>query len=251
MISFNKIGYMGRLGNQMFQYAALKGIATNKEYWYSIPDRIIELTECFKIPPTLLNSNNKTINVDSFNFNEHIFNNCPDNVDIVGFFQTEKYFKHIKKQIKEDFIFKDEILKKSIEYLNYLNIQTEKIALHIRRTDYCTDKNFLLLDFQYYADALKILNNLPVLVFSDDIQWCKEQIFFKNNRFVFSALENTNLDLCVMSMCDYHIIANSSYSWWGSWLAQSKKTIAPKQWFTGDYKQWNTKDLYLNDWIVL
>ena len=54
-----------------------------------------------------------------------------------------------------------------------------------------------------------------------------------------------------MSMCDYHIIANSSFGWWGSWLAKSKKTVAPKRWFTGDLKDWNTKDLYLNDWIVI
>jgi hypothetical protein len=242
---------MGRLGNQMFQYAALKGIATNKGYWYSIPDWDLEIKKCFKIPPTLPNNNYETIYIEDFPFNNTFFNSCPDDRDICGYFQTEKYFKHIKKQIKEDFTFKDEILYKSIQYLNDLNIPTEKIALQVRRTDYLTNINFVNLDLQYYVDALRILNNLPVIVFSDDIQWCKEQTIFKDSRFIFSNLNDGNLDLCVMSMCDYHIIANSSFGWWGSWLAKSKKTVAPKRWFTGDLKDWNTKDLYLNDWIVI
>lgn len=250
MISFNNIGNMGRLGNQMFQYAALKGIATNKGYWYSIPNQDLEITKCFKIPPTLSNNNYETIYIEDFSFNETFFNTCPDDRDICGYFQTEKYFKHIKKQIREDFTFNNETLNKSVNFLNNLNIQTEKIALQVRRTDYLTENNFVSLDLQYYADALKILSNLPVIVFSDDIQWCKQQPFFKNNRFLFSDLD-ANSDLCVMSMCEYHIIANSSFGWWGSWLANSKKTIAPKHWFSGDFKDWNTKDLYLNDWIVI
>jgi hypothetical protein len=53
-----------------------------------------------------------------------------------------------------------------------------------------------------------------------------------------------------MSLCDYHIICNSSFSWWGSWLAKSKKTVAPKNWFGGDCINHNTEDLYLKNWIV-
>jgi hypothetical protein len=56
-----------------------------------------------------------------------------------------------------------------------------------------------------------------------------------------------------MSLCNYHIIANSSFSWWGSWLANSKQTIAPKKWFSpnGSLLNWNTKDLYLPNWITI
>jgi hypothetical protein len=53
-----------------------------------------------------------------------------------------------------------------------------------------------------------------------------------------------------MSLCDYHIIANSSFSWWGSWLSKSKQTIAPKRWFAGDFLKWNTRDLYIPNWII-
>jgi hypothetical protein len=54
-----------------------------------------------------------------------------------------------------------------------------------------------------------------------------------------------------MTLCDYHIIANSSYSWWGSWLAKSKQTIAPKKWFSGQFSNFNTKDLYKKGWIII
>jgi hypothetical protein len=54
-----------------------------------------------------------------------------------------------------------------------------------------------------------------------------------------------------MSLCDYHIIGNSTFSWWGAWLSNSKQIIAPSQWFDGDLKTNKLDDLYLDDWIVL
>jgi hypothetical protein len=106
---------------------------------------------------------------------------------------------------------------------------------------------------KYYKNALKTLDkNIPVLIFSDDIDWCSKQKLFEDDRFFISDLGNSSVDLCLMTMCNYHIIANSSYSWWGSWLAKSKKTIAPKIWF-GDvlFIEKDTKDIYLNDWILI
>jgi len=61
----------------------------------------------------------------------------------------------------------------------------------------------------------------------------------------------TDADLCLMSLCKYHIIANSSYSWWGSWLAKSEKTIAPQKWFGGDCINYNTQHLYCSGWEIL
>ena len=74
---------------------------------------------------------------------------------------------------------------------------------------------------------------------------------FLNPRFKFIKSNNIQIDLCLMTMCNYHVIANSSFSWWGSWLANSEKTIAPKNWFGGDCINHNTQDLYLSDWIII
>lgn len=273
MISFNNLGNLGQLGNQMFQYAGLKGIATHKKYQYSIPTKTIDITKCFEIPSTQTNTNTTIVQSNSLGFDSYFFDNCPNNVDIIDFFQTEKYFAHIKNQIREDFTFKADIIKNCKKYIKSLQHYKEMIGLHIRRKDYIKNKVLVSLDLQYYFDALKLLNNsLPVMIFSDDKDWCKQQKLFNSNRFIISSLTNAYEDLCCMSMCQYHIIANSSYSWWGAWLAQSKKVIAPKKWYTDNaikdintknlyqngkmihkfnFKYWNTEDLYLKDWIVI
>jgi hypothetical protein len=247
MISFNNIGHMGRLGNQMFQYAALKGIAKHKGYWYSIPSNT-SLSECFQIPETLSNNNHKVVSVDKFEFDDEFFNRCPDDVDIVGYFQSEKYFKHIEQEIRQDFTFYDIILEECLSYRNTLT-DTQIISLHIRRSDYLSDPNFECLSLNYYWNALKLLPKFPVIVFSDDPEWCKNQ--FIKDSFIISPFKDPSYDLCLMSLCNYHIIANSSFSWWGSWIAESKQTIAPRKWFTGDFSNWNTKDLYLPNWIKI
>ena len=92
---------------------------------------------------------------------------------------------------------------------------------------------------------------VPVLVITNDKEWCQEK--FNNERFITSPFEDACIDLCLMSLSDYHIIANSSFSWWGSWLGKSKKTIAPWNWFSsnGNLSNNNTKDLYLPNWILL
>jgi len=248
MISFNNLGHMGRLGNQMFQYSALKGIARKNQYQYSIPSNT-SLQECFKLPTTPLNQNTNSLSIDQFEFDSNLFNNCPDDVDLIGYFQTEKYFKHIESEIRQDFTFHDRISNICSHYRENLFPEKEVISLHVRRTDYLSDKNFYSLSLNYYYQSLELLPDLPVIVLTDDYEWCKTE--FTSKRFRVSKSNNPYIDLCLMSLCDYHIIANSSFSWWGSWLAESKKTIAPKVWFAGEFSNWNTKDLYLPDWITL
>lgn len=252
MISFNNMGYMGHLGNQMFQYAALKGIASHKKYDYSMPYQKLDLTDCFIIPKTKGNQNFNILTVEKFEFDQQFFDNCPDNVDIMGFFQSEKYFKHIEKEIREDFRFKNNISNICKIYKNQIYNDSKILSIHIRRGDYITDSNFANLDISYYEEALNTFDkDILVLIFSDDIEWCEDQKIFKEDRFIISKSKNSYIDLCLMTLCDYHIIANSSFSWWGSWLAKSKKTIAPKNWFSGEFSNWNTKDLYLPDWIII
>ena len=114
MIGFNHLGKIGRLGNQMFQYAALRGIADKHGYDFTIPDSNFEdewnehqLFDVFKLP-NLKNRgmiDAQYVQENQFHFNQELFDTCPDNVSIYGFFQTEKYFSHIADSIKEDFKF--------------------------------------------------------------------------------------------------------------------------------------------------
>jgi len=284
MIGYNNIGRNGRLGNQMFQYAALKGIAANREFEYTIPPEHASLQidnyglmEAFKLSTNKhigwVNSEKK-VEEGGFHFDENLFNNCPDDVDIVGYFQTEKYFKHIETDIRKDFIFKDDWLNPCKEFMEDFKDQ-EVISLHVRRGDpNLTDKRGFkwayvnLQDYhpvqllEYYEPPLKYFpEDFPVLVFSDSIDWCKEQEIFQADRFMFSEPEHTYsdgalvpyVDLCLMSLCSHAIIANSSMSWWGAWLIQNenKKIVAPKMWFGSAYSHHNTTDLYCSDWVII
>jgi len=246
------LGQLGRLGNQLFQYASTLGISENNKLNFAIPSNS-DLYNFFEMPKTSSWFNFKKIKVrDEIGFDEEIFNNCPDNIDLLGYLQSEKYFKNVENKVRNNLTFKPSVIKQVESFfIKNCLIDTEKISLHIRRTDYLTDVNFVQLDLNYYLKALNYFDNLPVIVFSDDPEWCSNQDIFKNKRYVISNLNSSVLDLCAMTFCQYHIIANSSFSWWGSWLAKSKKTVAPKQWYSGNLNSWSTNNLYLNDWIIV
>lgn len=266
MISNDDIGNLGRLGNQMFQYAALRGLAAKHNYEYCLPPKEyvgtkdpncassdVNIFECFKLKEAPIQITNFPRYVErSFELDHYLWDSCPDNISFWGYFQTEKYFKHIEEDIRKDFTFIDEIFEPCKESFYNIFGSTKVLSIHIRRGDYLRYPNHPVQSKEYYKNAINLFDDsTPVMVFSDDIEWCKEQEIFSDDRFVFSENTNTAVDLCLLSMCHYHIIANSSFSWWGSWLAKSEKTIAPSVWFAGTDTGKNLNDLYLKDWIVI
>ena len=271
MIYLNYLGKMGQLGNQMFQYASLKGIASHKNYNFCIPNHNelivdalgnhlrIELFTPFKLKNFFeenigLGNLNSVVIIEEkhFHFDEDLFNNCPDNSCLVGYFQTEKYFSHIRKELLEDFEFIDEIQNPCKDMIKDTD---NPVALHIRRGDFLRNSgNHNNLNLDYYEDALKFFDDgRQVIIFSDDPIWCKEQTLFKDDRFLISETDNSYIDLCLMSMCNDFIIANSTFSWWGAWLSQNsnKKVVAPKKWFGPNNQHHNTKDLFPQNWTII
>ena len=280
MLTFNGIGSLGRLGNQMFEYAAIRGIAAKHGYDWMIPtpDRKgienYSLHECFKLSSERHEGVKEIQYLPEpyFHFCDELFEQCPDNVNLHGFFQSWRYFDHIADSIREDFTFHDEHLKPCQEMIQSVK---EPIMLHVRRGDpNLTDVRGFKWSYtqcgsmhpvqpvEYYEKALaEFPEYQPVLVFSDSIDWVKEQEFFAGDRFLLSEPQDKYADgsftpyadLCLMSLCSHAIIANSSMSWWGAWLQTNpnKKVIAPKMWFGPDYANKDTKDLYCPNWIVL
>ena len=257
MIGFNRLGKNGRFGNQMFQYAALKGIAKNRGYDFCIPsgpkskDDLYdsqnqhELFIAFNLDCKIVDQFNAPyVQESSFTFDNNLFENCQDNVNIHGFFQTKKYFKNIEDEIRNDFTFKNDIInpcKESFDGNDY-------IGLHIRRTDYVGKQNYHpLCTLDYYERALKKLPDVPVIIVSDDPDWCGNQNLFKSDRFLISDSDNNIIDMCILSLCKYHIIANSSFSWWGAWLSNSIKVIAPKIWY-GSAANLDDRDIVPENW---
>lgn len=263
MIGFNSLGKLGKLGNQMFQYAALRGIAVNKGYQICIPisqNKNVwtdhQLNSCFKMQNLnqlnyqLIDSKRPTVVESSFAFDQNLFTNCPDWITLHGYFQSEKYFRHIRDQILIDFQFHDNILETSKEViLNWSN----PVALHVRRTDYVTNSNHTVLSLDYYEKALEQFDSdREVIIFSDDPQWCLDQKLFESDRFMVSQSDDAYLDLCLMTLCSGHIIANSSFSWWGAWLSSSEKIIAPSGWFRGSNNEHlDTKDIIPETWTII
>ena len=266
MIGFNALGRMGRLANQMFQYASLKGISRNVGADFCIPyykdavdDGIgnklrSELFDSFdlKVNIGVLNNGHAPVVKERFfHFDEELFSLCPDHVSLQGFFQTEKYFKNVENEIREDFTFNGGILNPCKEMIDSVD---NPIALHIRRTDYVSNsENHHNLSLDYYKKALSMFeSDRNVIVFSDDPGWCNKQELFSEDRFLISENTDNRVDLCLMSLCSDFIIANSTYSWWGAWLSPNpdKKVIAPVEWFgkTGYTKDHNTTDLIPNEW---
>jgi len=282
-LAFNNIGSLGRLGNQMFEYAALRGIAARHGYEWCIPPperKGIEnysLHECFKLSPNRREGIMEPCQYAQepyFHFCQELFDTCPDNVSLHGFFQSWRYFDNVKDEIRKDYTFHEGILEPCKEMMEELEGQ-EPIMLHVRRGDpNLTDPRGFKWSYtqcgsmhpvqpiEYYEKALRAFpQDQPVIVFSDSPEWVKEQEFFKPNRFMISEPEDKYADgsytpyadLCLMSLCSHAIIANSSMSWWGAWLQTNpdKMVFAPKMWFGSDYKDKDTKDLYCPKWILL
>ena len=168
----------------------------------------------------------------------------------MGYLQSEKYFKHIKDDVLNDFEFLDEIQNESNNFIDAYKDRT-KVSVHLRRTDYVTHAHIHVPpSLNYYSNAMNMFDDAVFFVFSDDIEWCKKQNIFNGKDVVFPSINDKYIDFCIMSMCDHNIIANSSYSWWASYLNKNvdKKIIAPSTWFGFAC---NLNDLYMNNWTVL
>ena len=263
MLAFNHLGHLGRLGNQMFQYASLRGIAARRGYDFGIPPskfedewRSHQLFELFDLP-NLPRSNVKYLDGGNapvaqerfFHFDQLLFDQCPNDISLFGYFQSEKYFKHIEDSIREDFVFREHILEPCKEIAEGFD---NPVSLHVRRTDYLTNSaNHYNLSLEYYEEALKHFDGRQVIVFSDDPEWCQEQELFSDDQFLVSESGDNKIDLCLMTFCTSHIIANSSFSWWGAWLAKSEKVIAPSKWFGPNNADKETKDLIPETWTII
>lgn len=174
-----------------------------------------------------------------------------------GYFQSFKYLDQIRDVLlKEITLVKPledkygELLKK-ILYLN-------SASIHIRRGDYIVGNNkkvWQTFGLEYYKEALDVISKKVIdpvfFVFSDDIEWVKENLKIDEAFFVSSPLTKDYEEIILMSKCKHNIIANSSFSFWGAWLNQNpnKNVIAPKKWCNKFIKEY--KDLAPKEWIKI
>ena len=184
------------------------------------------------------------------------------NTFLNGYWQSYKYFDEISNLIKKQFTLKNPLTQTSEQQKKIISIKPVSISVHLRRGDYLTKYSNiysqLSLDHYYKAiDQIKTKldkNVICVFVFSDDIEWCKQNFKLKDE-VVF--IENPpskpdHEDLFLMSYCTHNIISNSSYSWWAAWLNTNadKIVIAPKNWYKQQEPEFNAS-IYPPTWTVL
>ena len=176
---------------------------------------------------------------------------------LVGFWQSEKYFSSIAPLIRRDFAFAAPLAGNS-KWVEKMS-SCESVSVHVRRGDYASDTRTHtthgLCDLEYYERAIScIAARVPspeFFVFSDDPLWARDNIKLGNRcHYVDGNVELRSYDdMRLMSLCKHHIIANSTFSWWGAWLnaRQEKIVVAPERWFATDRN--DPKDLIPESWI--
>jgi hypothetical protein len=207
----------------------------NGSLWGRIQSKLIA-----RFFPSYLDRLNKIVRESQYNFDSFILN-TPDNHCIDGYWQSEKYFKEIESTIRSDFSFKNPIISES-EIIAARIRNSNSICINVRRTDYVTIHN-AFIGTDYIQKGVKIIvekiKNPEFFVFSDDIQWCQENIKL-DYPVHFIGHEHAGLKfgnyMQLMTLCRHMIIPNSSFAWWAAWLNQNpdKIIIAPKNWLNAE-----------------
>lgn len=192
-----------------------------------------------------------------FHFDPRILT-VPGNVYLDGYWQSEKYFKDIEPIIRAEFSVKtapdsvNEAMAQSIR-------RTQSVSLHIRRGDYGSDAATHQVhgtcSLEYYHTAIERLLSAGLephfFIFSDEPQWAQSnlELEYPATFITHNGPDRDYEDLRLMSLCQHHIIANSTFSWWGAWLCVNpeKIVLAPRKWFrTSEH---DTRDLIPETWL--
>lgn len=272
MMNISIVFLQGGLGNQLFQYAFFlskkeKGenvVCNSTMLQISVQHNGFELKSLFDIQDVECNSNKLFLRMlcrfivnREFKFKKVVlkclsfcglqlvidaipsvyqpqFPDCKHRTYYLGYWQTEKYFVHIRQQLLDVFCFDESKL--SPQTLSVRNrIQcSNSVSLHVRRGDYLSEQNKKLYDgictLNYYERAISMMEervtNPVFYIFSDDMEWVRQSLNVSNATFIdWNRREDSWQDMYLMSQCKHNIIANSTFSWWGGWLNTNSEKI--------------------------
>ncbi|MBS1646336.1 MAG: alpha-1,2-fucosyltransferase [Bacteroidetes bacterium] len=203
----------------------------------------------------------KQLIIQRFNEYNKQYLSIKNNTCFVGRWQSELYFKDAEQQIRKEFtittLLNNEI-KKTAENIK----NTNSICLHIRRGDLITSSVYSssigALSMEYYTQAIHYIKqqieNPTFFIFSDDIEWCKQNIILPDPTFYMNnttAGEKAEGHLHLMQQCKHFIISNSTYAWWGAWLSanKNKRVIYPENWYKDS--KYNNPSMSPKSWVPL
>jgi hypothetical protein len=193
------------------------------------------------------------------------FKSLQDQTYLVGYWQSFRYFEDIARQLMTEFEPVGALSAQSLRVAEQIDSSTS-LALHVRRGDYVSLKSAAsfhgALPQSYYEAALiragECLDAPQIFVFSDDPEWCQSNLPLNGKATFITHNSGADAwqDLVLMGRCRHHVIANSSFSWWGAWIADQRWTasqrlvIAPSHWFSGRPEQ-NLGDRFPSHWEML
>lgn len=184
----------------------------------------------------------------------------PATAYLQGYWQSEKYFADTAAVLRADFAFRQPMSEVNAAWAERID-RCMAVSLHVRRGDYVSDPRTRAVlgpcPSDYYRAAMRYIaervQTPEFFVFSDDIAWARDNLdigvschYIDHNR----GAESYN-DMRLMSLCRHHILANSSFSWWGAWLnpREEKAVVAPARWFAGGERR--VDDLFPQGWVTL
>lgn len=194
------------------------------------------------------------------NYWPELFSYSKNNTYISGYWQSSKYFRGFENELRQIFEIKTTLKGRNKEIAEKIHSEYS-VSVHLRRGDYISNQNANkfhgVCSLDYYKSAIELMSNrypnAKYYIFSDDIEFAKAE--FQNDS-KYTIVDGNNgvksyLDMHLMSLCNSHIIANSTFSWWGAWLSQGemKFVIAPKTWFAGSEDP--IKDIYEDTWLQM
>jgi len=197
----------------------------------------------------------------AFTYDENILRVCAP-VYLDGYWQSERYFLDVAGRLRKEFTLMqplDEANRRMLEQIR--NPFSKAVSLHIRRGDYVSNAHTAhfhgVCSLNYYRSAVDYLaervRKPHFFVFSDDPDWVRDNLTLNHLTTVVevNSADRGVFDMTLMMSCRHHIIANSSFSWWGAWLNphEDKIVVAPKRWFSG--ATLDTSDLIPSSWIRL
>jgi galactoside 2-L-fucosyltransferase 1/2 len=265
----------GRIGNLMFAYASLIGIARKLNRTVVI-DKENPLRLFFKLTAEPIDT--KRVNLSSWEkfepfysaaFERRIFQiPCRDNLLLSGYFQSWKYFEDIQKTIRKEFTFKDLIRQKATEFLQNSikdsygpNITREDvviIGIHVRRSD-MTDyesrqRGYIVASKEYIKAAMAYMQvqykRIVFVICSDDLFWVRQNVKSDAYPVVYAENFHAILDLAILTLCDHTIMTVGSFGWWGAYLAGGKTVYVndfPRKYSALD-NEYSVKDYFYPGW---
>ena len=256
MFCMTRFGQMGRLGNQLFQYAFLRTVARRHGTHFYCPgwigDRVLTLEDAAERAPTA-----ERVHVfHDLRLKYHPEAECaPDGTDYDGNFESWRYFTTTEPEVRRWYSFRPEMTSRVRE--KYAGLELPQMTcFHLRFGDYCTFPTklaFFTPGAAYYRQAVAMLAPRRVAVFSDDMQSARARLAGLPVELVFIDGNECWEDLYLMTQCKNHVVSASTFSWWGAWLSSvpGKRVIHPAE---GRFRpgSWSDNpDLYPSEWARL